>query len=186
MKLKVTNISEREFGANAMRGTIMVKPGQTIEEEFSDNEAIGINGDTAIFKVEGFDIAKIEKSALVAKDAGERDKNGDTEEMAQMRQRFDVSYSTLQTENKNLRSDVAALTTERDALKGELATALANAGGKSEPMSLKDAVASLDNANETHWIGSGKPSLEHLKHLTGNDALTRSEVDAFDVVRKPA
>lgn len=50
--------------------------------------------------------------------AGERDENGDTEEMAEMRKRFDASFSVLQTELQTEKAKVAELeqtVSDRDA-----------------------------------------------------------------------
>lgn len=46
------------------------------------------------------------------------------------------------------------------------------------PMTLLQAVQSLDDKNEAHWTNGGKPDLDTLKTLTGGD-LTRAEVDAL-------
>lgn len=49
-------------------------------------------------------------------------------------------------------------------------------------MTLTEAVASLDDANDDHWTKGGAPSIDVLKHLTGAD-VTRAEVDALDPPR---
>lgn len=56
-------------------------------------------------------------------------------------------------------------------------------GKSGEPMTLADAVKSLDDKNDAHWIGSGKPNLDVLGGLTKSTP-TRAEVDALGRVRK--
>ena len=77
-----------------------------------------------------------------------------------------------------LEKQVADLTAERDNLAAKLAVAESSSG----KLSLADAVASLDDANNDHWTDGGKPDLKALAALTGG-AVTRADVDALSPAR---
>lgn len=187
MKLTFKNISENAYGVNALRGTLQMAPGETATEEFAPGEARAIKNNHAVFEIiDGYDESELATDypgGSLTKDAGERDENGDTKEMAQMRRMFDTSYAQLGEKNAVLVRDLAAITAERDDLKNKLANVGGPGTGK---MSLADAVASLDNKNDAHWTEGGKPDLDTLKGLTGNDSLKRADVDAVGIERKKA
>lgn len=63
------------------------------------------------------------------------------------------------------------------------ATDTDDSGGAGSGMSLADALAQLDKANDAHWTQGGKPSLDILQVLTGNADLKRADVDATGVMR---
>lgn len=50
-------------------------------------------------------------------------------------------------------------------------------------MSLAEAVASLDKANDGDWTSGGKPNLDVLRTKTGNTNLSRADVDATGAMR---
>lgn len=50
------------------------------------------------------------------------------------------------------------------------------AGGGAQPMSLDDALKTLDATNDDHWTAAGQPRMDYLEGLTGGN-LTRDEVD---------
>jgi hypothetical protein len=57
---------------------------------------------------------------------------------------------------------------------------IAAAGAGNPKVSLEVALTMLDPENEAHWVKtSGKPDVNVLKELTGNDAITRKAVDAI-------
>lgn len=45
-------------------------------------------------------------------------------------------------------------------------------------LSLKDALDQLDHANQNHWTADGKPRIDTMRLLTGNNQLTREEITA--------
>lgn len=197
MKLKVTNITAAglpAIGVQAVGGIVSIAPGDFYEGEFTDNEAIGLNAMPTTFKVEGFTQPEPQaETAPPDKDTGKRDLNNDTEEMAAMRAKFDRSYEALGKERDKLAADLATVTTERDGLKSELSAALeklqTTGGGdttKAEPLTLDQAIDQLDDANDAHWTQAGKPSLEHLQHVTQNANLKRADIDALNITRAKA
>lgn len=63
-----------------------------------------------------------------------------------------------------------------------MATADASAGGGTK-MTLAEAIATLDPANDEHWTQGGLAKMEYLEGLTGGN-LTRAEVDAASAPRR--
>lgn len=47
-------------------------------------------------------------------------------------------------------------------------------------MNIQEALLALDPKNDQHWTDAGLPRLSELKRLTGNDSLTRSDVNDVD------
>jgi len=63
----------------------------------------------------------------------------------------------------------------------------ANGGGggmTDRQRALADAVAQLDDANDDHWLGDGKPRMEAVEAIFGDTTPTREEVDKVGRVRK--
>ncbi|MCD1264536.1 hypothetical protein B5M44_24010 [Shinella sumterensis] len=94
------------------------------------------------------------KSAL-----GERDENGDTEEMAEMRKRFDASYSALQSELQAEKAKVA-----------DLEKLIADRGASGQPAALKA---------EHHGGGKFNVTQGETMLLSG---LSKADADAFNAM----
>ncbi len=97
---------------------------------------------------------------------GERDENGDKEEMAEMRKRFDASYSAIQTELQAAKAKVQELETavgERDAEIGRL----------------KQGAAPTSQKAEHHGGGKFNITEGETVHLSG---LSKSDADAFNAM----
>ena len=60
------------------------------------------------------------------------------------------------------------------------------APGKPAPLSLADAIKTLDSDNDSHWTADGLPAMAYLEGLVQSTAITRADVDAFAVTRNPA
>ncbi len=73
-------------------------------------------------------------------------------------------------------SDAVIESAESGTADGALSAA-ATTEARTEKMSLADALASLDPANDDHWTADGKPRMEVLENLTGGN-LTREDVEA--------
>ena len=100
------------------------------------------------------------------KPAGERDENGDREEMAEMRKRFDASFSALQTELQAARAKVEELEKgigERDAEIGRL----------------KQRGALVALKAEHHGGGKFNVTEGETVHLSG---LSKADADAFNAM----
>lgn len=164
MKLKFRNKSAGAYGVNALRGTLDIAPDETATEEFTYGEALAIKNNHDVFEIlEGWDESEAPKAS-----------EGEGESaaiIADLRKRL----ATAEADNKTLRA-------ENDTLK----TGGGSGNGNETKPTLAEAVASLDNANDEHWTEAGKPSLDVLKKITGNNDLKRAEVDALNIERKQA
>lgn len=94
----------------------------------------------------------------------------------------DVTYLDTSKEWTELDIDAGELESARKSgwfeIQGQAAPSQ-----QTQTVSLQDAVADLDNANDEHWTQGGKPSLEHLAKVTGGE-VKRADVDALGVERK--
>lgn len=87
--MKITNISKGPRGVNAVAGPVLIEPGDTVDVSVYEREKDAIDG-SGWFETKGSfapnpgqpDAAKVE-----------RDDNGDTPEMTEMRRRFDAAFA---------------------------------------------------------------------------------------------
>ena len=49
---------------------------------------------------------------------------------------------------------------------------------------IAEALDVFDHAQDDHWTAQGKPKLNLVQQLTGDDTITRAEVDAVGITRK--
>lgn len=197
-KLTVKNKQTNPTFVFAADGQKMLDPGATYTGEFSDGEAANLRGNTAAFDVTGDGVtdnsAKPDKSGEVPEHIGnflsglqpvaERvhalgiddftgqmttaldERDAAAKSVADIRAALDIG------EGDDILATIAKL---KSGNANANANANSHTGGK---LTLEKAIASLDDKNEAHWTDAGKPDLDTLKSLTGDD-VRRADVDAL-------
>lgn len=89
--MKFTNLQSGPRGVNALGGTVLVDPGQTVEVKVFAREREHLET-SGWFTIDGEYEPNPGEAAKPVAEA--RDENGDTAEMADMRTRFDAAYRT--------------------------------------------------------------------------------------------
>lgn len=153
-RLTIRNNTMSPSFVHTVGGPVSIGPGEQLKDlEFNDGEAKNLNGNTKVFTVEGYQDR--------ATDApGDEAGSG---------------YALDQI--------AAALGTDKNGIMDAIAALKAKAEGKAssennKPMTLAEAIKSLDDKADGDWIGSGQPNLERLKSLTGGP-VTRADIDAL-------
>lgn len=165
MKLTIKHVGNRAYQVREKNlGLVELSNGETYEGEFDDGEAKAIAANKDMFKVSGY----------VEPDATKSDKVGEAR-IAELEQQV----ADLTTENAALREQVAKFDADGNGKTG------GSASTNSQPVTLTDAVNSLDDKNDAHWTEGGKPDLKVLSGLTKTE-VKRADVDAIARVRKTA
>lgn len=210
MRLTVTNRINSPYGLHTTEGPRMLNPGEKIEADFTDAEARNIAGNPAVFLVEGY--TEIQSASSAPPSSGQREdaEFAHPDLVGPIAARLNIADAAAFTDTvikaldegdkaRQTLADIAALfgdgvnPEEVEDKVADLIDQVAafdgdgdgKTGGSTgnEKLSLADAVASLDDANDAHWIQSGKPALEVLSDLTGSNVL-RADADAIGRMRK--
>lgn len=174
-KLTITNVYDQPYGANTVSGTVHLAVGETKTLEFSEAEAKGIRGNPKVFKIGGEDGLNTTKISA-------EDQRAMADAKALMSNLAPIAYKLGANTPEELAPAIEKLIAENERLTAELA---AKAGQSDAKPTLAEAVASLDDKNDAHWIQSGKPNLDALKDATGGE-VSRADVDAIGRVRSTA
>ena len=157
-RLKITNKLATPYGARTAKGVVTVLAGQTIEADFDDGEAAAVFRNSAVWRIDGGEIvAKVDS---------------DRSQLAAIAALFG---------DPNVIAD-----TVHDAVAALLASVngdpQSRADAADKVVTIKDAVAMLDDGEPDHWTQAGKPAIAAVEKIIGR-AVTRDEVDAVGRVR---
>jgi hypothetical protein len=213
MKLKVTNIYSQPYGIHTAEGFRTLAVGESYEGEFAEGEARNLNGNSKVFKVEGYVEPAPGQSEQVA--ARNDDPDGDAafkasvgpianrlgiHDGAQFTSRVTAAlddgdkaraelqaiadlFGSAEIDSMNVKAAVERLLQDQ-----KNATDKVN-GMANQPADLAAAVALLDDKNDEHWTQAGQPKLAALEKLFGKDVSAADYAaltDAQKRVRKTA
>jgi hypothetical protein len=214
MKLRIKNKGASPTFVHSTSGRLPIEPGQEVTGEFEDGEAANIKANTAVFEVTGY-VAPKPGEALKNVERGADGDTPEMAAMrkrfdvayGELNNAHTVTLADLESASESnsairdalglddgddVLESIVSLMAENTDLKAQIAKFDADGDGKTggsksttAPVTLTQAIAALDDANDAHWIQSGKPDLAHLKEVTGGE-VTRAEVDALNRIRKTA
>lgn len=176
MKLTVKNIGAYPSQVRTIGGLKPLARGETITAEFSDGEATNINGNTAMFDVDGYVKPKETPAAadfamansLKAGDgvltAAQTKALDDGDKARQQLADIAALFGTDEVDILNVHAAVQRLIEDHKTLKE-----LSEQPDNGRPADLAAAVALLDDANDDHWTQAGQPKIAALENLLGKD-----------------
>lgn len=179
--MRARYVGEVEGGVTAFCVTF---PGDGSSVEVADDFASKVKGSRY------FEIEEDASPASTGPEPEDRDENGDTQEMAEMRRRFDEAYARQASEIERLNGELAA----RDATIEELRAAQASAGqqqanpaeGEQDPP--KPAFSVKDKGRGWNVVvdGEGKELTKSLRDdaVAGFDAKSDEDKAAFVAANK--
>lgn len=173
---KITNLGQNPVSVYCGGVSMAVAGGEFLESDnFTEAEVKFYKGHPEAFDVDG---AGVKEGAT---DAAELAKGNEARATLSA---IIALFGTDEVDELNVKAAVERLI--QDAAKFDHdgnGSAGGSMPGSSQPMTLAEAVASLDDANDDHWTQAGHPDIATLKTLTGGD-VTRAQVDQLPAEQK--